>query len=380
MLALHDGPELAQLAAVTQFSAAMIALGRLPAHRLALVSPDTGTAGTPASLAYAHALHRSVLPAVRNVVRVGPAPVLAGVSLGALAALHAATTFPGTWAALFLQSGSFFRRESDGHEQFCGIRRHHALRAIARRCHGATRRLDIGVTVGLAEENLTNNRVMAAALTRLGHRVTLVEVPDAHVRRLARRARPSLDQPVGSSVDEGIAMRRDVYDLYSPAIGASGGVIAYGHWGRPLLVFPSEQGRAVDYENNGMVDAVAWLIDAGRVKLYCVDTFDAQTWSRSDLPVEERAASSRRLRVVDHRPGRTVRLRRLRRPVGIVTTWMQPRRLSRGQPRATPGRPVSARHRPVRQLRPDARGTPGEHAVTRSTSANPLDYVPNLGW
>ena len=59
---------------------------------------------------------------VRNVVGVGPAPVLAGVSLGALAALHAATTFPGTWAALFLQSGSFFRRESDGHESsFAGF-------------------------------------------------------------------------------------------------------------------------------------------------------------------------------------------------------------------------------------------------------------------
>jgi esterase/lipase superfamily enzyme len=81
-----------------------------------------------------------------------------------------------------------------------------------------------------------------------------------------------------------------VYDVYSPAIGASGSVIAYGHWGRPLLVFPSEQGRAVDYENNGMVGAVSWLIDAGRVKLYCVDAFDAQTWSRTDLPVEERAA------------------------------------------------------------------------------------------
>ena len=84
MLALHDGPELAQLAAITQFSAAMIALGRLPAHRLALLSPGHRDSWYSASLAYAHALHRSVLPAVRNVVGVGPAPVLAGVSLGAL--------------------------------------------------------------------------------------------------------------------------------------------------------------------------------------------------------------------------------------------------------------------------------------------------------
>ena len=67
------------------------------------------------------------------------------------------------------------------------------------------------------------------------------------------------------------------------------GVLRYGHWGRPVLVFPSEQGRAVDYENNGMVGAVADLIEAGRAKLYCVDSFDAQTWSRNDLPLEERA-------------------------------------------------------------------------------------------
>ena len=79
-------------------------------------------------------------------------------------------------------------------------------------------------------------------------------------------------------------MRREASD-----IGGDGTVISYGHWGRPVLVFPSEQGRAYDYENNGMVDAVADLIDAGRVKLYCVDSFDAQTWSRADLPLEERA-------------------------------------------------------------------------------------------
>ena len=55
-------------------------------------------------------------------------------------------------------------------------------------------------------------------------------------------------------------MRR-VVDLFSPAIGASGTVIAYGHWGRPVLVFPSEDGRAGDFEANGMVDAVTDLLE-----------------------------------------------------------------------------------------------------------------------
>lgn len=68
-----------------------------------------------------------------------------------------------------------------------------------------------------------------------------------------------------------------------------GQLIAYGHYGRPLLVFPSEQGRAWDFENNGMLGAVAGLVDAGRVKLYCVDSGDAQTWSDRSVPTEERA-------------------------------------------------------------------------------------------
>ena len=78
-------------------------------------------------------------------------------------------------------------------------------------------------------------------------------------------------------------------ELYSPAIGTTGVVISYGHWGRPVLVFPSEQGRAADFENNGMVGAVGDLIEAGRVKLYCVDSYDAVSWAARDVPLEERA-------------------------------------------------------------------------------------------
>lgn len=81
-------------------------------------------------------------------------------------------------------------------------------------------------------------------------------------------------------------MRRDQVELPSPMHGT---VIAYGHYGRPVLVFPSEQGRAWDFESNGMVAAVAGLVEAGRVKLYCVDTFDSATWADASVPLEERA-------------------------------------------------------------------------------------------
>jgi esterase/lipase superfamily enzyme len=78
-------------------------------------------------------------------------------------------------------------------------------------------------------------------------------------------------------------------ELSSPTSGFRGQVVVHGHWGRPVLVFPSESGGAWDYQNNGMVDAVRWLLDAGRVKLYCVDSADALTWSDRTLALEERA-------------------------------------------------------------------------------------------
>ena len=75
--------------------------------------------------------------------------------------------------------------------------------------------------------------------------------------------------------------------LWSPAIGAEGRVITYGHWGRPLLAFPSQEGPAWQYEERGMVDAVAELIEAGRVKIYAVDSFDSDSWYRQDVPLEK---------------------------------------------------------------------------------------------
>ncbi len=84
-------------------------------------------------------------------------------------------------------------------------------------------------------------------------------------------------------------MDREQVEIEAPGLDRPGTLIRYGHWGRPVLVFPSEQGRAWDYENNGMVGAVADLVEAGRVKLFCVDSFDHVTWSDSSVPLEERA-------------------------------------------------------------------------------------------
>jgi esterase/lipase superfamily enzyme len=67
------------------------------------------------------------------------------------------------------------------------------------------------------------------------------------------------------------------------------GVLVFGHWGRSVLVFPSAERTRYDWEQHGMVDAVSDLIEAGRCKLYCVDSWDSGTWWDDWLPREERA-------------------------------------------------------------------------------------------
>ena len=52
----------------------------------------------------------------------------------------------------------------------------------------------------------------------------------------------------------------------------------YGHWGKPLIAFPCSGGRYFDYEGLGMIDAVAGFINAGRIKLFCVDSVDGESW------------------------------------------------------------------------------------------------------
>jgi esterase/lipase superfamily enzyme len=66
-------------------------------------------------------------------------------------------------------------------------------------------------------------------------------------------------------------------------------VIRWGHYGRPVLVFPSEGGSAVDYAGNGMLEAVGDLVERGRASLFCVDSMDHYSWSDNSQPTEERA-------------------------------------------------------------------------------------------
>jgi esterase/lipase superfamily enzyme len=76
---------------------------------------------------------------------------------------------------------------------------------------------------------------------------------------------------------------------FSDALGHDMELLVFGHAGQALIAFPSQNGRATDWAGFGMVDAVAELIEAGRLLVVAVDGIDWQSWTNAGAPVEARA-------------------------------------------------------------------------------------------
>jgi len=169
LLVAHDGPEYAE------HSALLALLGRLPPLRAALIAPVDRNETYSASARYARALVEEILPALPTApVRVG-----LGASLGALALLHVHRVRPASFDALFLQSGSFFRRR-DRHERWFP-RYQRIARFVGTTLAGqAARPIPLAISCGNVEENFDSNVVVAEALGRQGYDVDFHEFRDGH--------------------------------------------------------------------------------------------------------------------------------------------------------------------------------------------------------
>ncbi|MEM8860895.1 MAG: alpha/beta hydrolase-fold protein [Chloroflexota bacterium] len=78
-------------------------------------------------------------------------------------------------------------------------------------------------------------------------------------------------------------MLRRYQKIYSPAIGREMEVLAFGHAGKPFIAFTNNNGKFYEYEDNGMINALAHLIDDGEMRLYTVGNIDSETWYHTGL-------------------------------------------------------------------------------------------------
>src|ERR1700675_1836953 len=71
-------------------------------------------------------------------------------------------------------------------------------------------------------------------------------------------------------------MKREYHRWHSQRLGIELGVVVYGHWGPPLMGFPTSAGDEWELENQGMVGALGEFIDAGRIKFFYVNCVNHQ--------------------------------------------------------------------------------------------------------
>src|ERR1700761_152992 len=69
-------------------------------------------------------------------------------------------------------------------------------------------------------------------------------------------------------------MKREYHRWHSPRLGLDLGIVVYGHWGSPLVGFPTSAGDEWELENQGMIGALGDFIDGGRVKIYTVNSIN----------------------------------------------------------------------------------------------------------
>jgi esterase/lipase superfamily enzyme len=67
-------------------------------------------------------------------------------------------------------------------------------------------------------------------------------------------------------------MRRDLTTWYSHRTQREMPLVAYGHYGTPVLMLPTAAADYLEYERFGLIDSLRWWLDEGKVKLYSVNS------------------------------------------------------------------------------------------------------------
>jgi esterase/lipase superfamily enzyme len=70
--------------------------------------------------------------------------------------------------------------------------------------------------------------------------------------------------------------------LPSPAMGRNVHLWTYGHFGAPVIVFPTAAGFAHEWQAQGMVDVLTPLLARGAIKLYCPESNVSEAWTRKE--------------------------------------------------------------------------------------------------
>ncbi len=78
-------------------------------------------------------------------------------------------------------------------------------------------------------------------------------------------------------------MQRELTSWYSHALNREMPIVTYGHYGFALLLVPTAAADYLEYERFQLIDAIAPFIDAGKIKVFSINSMNLESWMNYEM-------------------------------------------------------------------------------------------------
>jgi esterase/lipase superfamily enzyme len=84
-------------------------------------------------------------------------------------------------------------------------------------------------------------------------------------------------------------MKRELASWYSPSLNKEMPVATYGDYGFALLLVPTAAADYLEYERFQLMDHIAPFIDAGKVKVFSINSINNESWLNNNMNPRDKA-------------------------------------------------------------------------------------------
>ena len=84
-------------------------------------------------------------------------------------------------------------------------------------------------------------------------------------------------------------MKRELSSWYSPSLATDMPIATYGDYGFALLLVPTAAADYLEYERFQLIDCLAPFIDAGKVKIFSINSINNESWLNNEMLPEHKA-------------------------------------------------------------------------------------------
>jgi esterase/lipase superfamily enzyme len=82
--------------------------------------------------------------------------------------------------------------------------------------------------------------------------------------------------------------------FHSQHLGHAIEMLVFGTHGYPIVIFPTSGGRYYEAKDFLLVESIRWFIESGKIKLFCLDSRDNDSWYAKHLHPAERVQNHNR--------------------------------------------------------------------------------------